>query len=84
MVDLDGFDGLPGVEELNPLSAGCLVSTSQRFGLPVSPVDKVLKQSQRHYSLDVIVGHWNGTNNHSGPQLHSVLLCIATAVPLIL
>lgn len=84
MVDLDGFDGLPGVEELDPLSAGRLVSTSQRFGLPVSPIDKVLKQSQRHYSLDVIVGHWNGANNHSGPQLLSVLFYVATVVLLIM
>lgn len=28
VVDLDGFDGLPGVEELHPLSARRLVSTS--------------------------------------------------------
>lgn len=27
VVDLDGFDGLPGVEELYPLSAGSLVGT---------------------------------------------------------
>lgn len=57
MVDLDGLDGLPGVEQLHPLGAGGLVGTPQRLGLAVGPVDKVLEQSQGHYPVNVIVGH---------------------------
>lgn len=29
VVDLDGFDGLPGVEQLHPLATRRLMSTSQ-------------------------------------------------------
>lgn len=73
VVDLDGFDGLPGVEKLHPLSASRLVSTSKWFGLTVRPIDKVLEQSQSHYPLDVIVGHWRGTNGQSKIQLNYFL-----------
>lgn len=57
MVDLDGLDGLPGVEQLHPLGARGLVGAPQRLGLAVGPVDKVLEQSQGHYPVNVIVGH---------------------------
>lgn len=57
VVDLDGLDGLPRVEQLHPLGAGGLVGTPQRLGLAVGPVDKVLEQSQGHYPVNVIVGH---------------------------
>lgn len=57
VVDLDGLDGLPGVEQLHPLGAGGLVGAPQRLGLAVGPVDKVLEQSQGHYPVNVIVGH---------------------------
>lgn len=57
VVDLDGLDSLPGVQQLHPLGAGGLVGAPQRLGLAVGPVDKVLEQSQGHYPVNVIVGH---------------------------
>lgn len=65
VVDLNGFDGLPGVEELDSLRARGLVGASERLGLTVCPIYKVFKQSQRHHSLDVITGHWRKTNDQS-------------------
>ena len=58
MVHGYGLDGLPRVEQLYAVFPCGLVGPPQGLGLPIRPVDEVLKQGQAHHALDVVMGHW--------------------------
>lgn len=58
MIHLDVCDGVPRVNQGEPVWARGFVGTAEGFGFPVCPVDVVLKQCQCNHPWDVLVRDW--------------------------
>lgn len=55
VVHLHACQDVPGSEQFHSLAPQGFVATTEGLGLPVSPVDVVLKQCETHHTVSVWV-----------------------------